>query len=124
MRQRRQRARRRSRRLRTAGPSSRRLLLSTKAQYRSDLAVEVFPAVVAAAGDVLESPRVERCRDSPVENLVAGANEQEITLGPRDPLYFEGFELEEMSGRDLVLDPRVGVALASAVRVEIRRGMN
>src|SRR4030095_3131504 len=49
-----------------------------------DFLAEIRPAVIAAALYILKRARVERDRFVPWKQLVAGAHEQKITVGPRD----------------------------------------
>ena len=64
-------------------PSSSRPLRG-EAQDRRNLRVEALERVIAAALHVLERAAVERDRLAIVEHLVAGLDEQEVALGPRD----------------------------------------
>src|SRR4030095_7666526 len=49
-----------------------------------DFLAEIRPAVIAAALYILKRAGVERDRFVPWKQLVAGAHEQKITVGPRD----------------------------------------
>src|SRR5256885_8845878 len=98
------------------GPRRSRRTDAGEAQDRRQLRLEILEGVVAAAPHVLPCAGVVRERDAVVEHLVAGLEQQEIALRPRDARHGQRAQLRKMRLRDferlarvqLVWMPRYG----------------
>src|SRR4051812_16241710 len=100
--------------IRTSAPAAREL------DHGGNHRLEIGPAVIATAADVLPRACVMAHRFTPVEQLVAATLQQQVALRMRDALHDQSAHLGEMSLRELITLAGVQILLRPDKALERR----